>query len=908
MKTLGHSFTGHSHHEQGDPELATGHELNLARQTLRLPPRCDRARSLPAFIAGVIVLGLGSSVTHAQCTAQWLPGTQLDGVSGNNPYVHALAAWDPDGAGPQESRLVLGGAFTFAGVTGTNRIASWTGTGWTAFGIGMNNTVFTVLGKANGDLVAGGAFTTAGGVTANRIARWNGSAWSAMGTGMNASVTELAEMPNGDIIAGGTFTDAGGVPVNRLARWDGAVWSPMGAGPNGNVGELLVLPNGDLLVGGGFTIIDGVAANGIARWDGTQWHSFGTGVSNYVSSIEVMSNGDIIAAGTFVSAGGEVVNNIARWDGLAWNSLSTGTAGFFVGSIFDMSLLANGDLAICGEFSEPALRAARWDGAKWSGLGDGLLGTARAITTLSDGQTFVGGDFPQSNGPLGGSLNFLARLNNTNNWYPVGNGFDDYISALARLSDGTLVAGGQFAIAGGQEAPRLAKFDGSAWSAFMPPPPLSHLPVLAVEAMSDSEFVIGGVNVYRWDGQAWQQLGDYFQGPVLALDSAPDGTIVAGGNFSVFTGTETLTRVARWDGKAWHALGTGVNDYVHAVAIMPNGDIIAGGDFLTAGGSPAAYIARWNGTAWVPMGNGMNGIVHALKVLPNGDLIAGGEFTIAGSVAASRIARWNGTAWSQVGGGVNNTVFAIESLNDGTLVIGGSFTTASGGLTVPRLARLNVNFWSPYGTGPSNSVYAIAEMANGDLSIGGLFSAAGGISSAYFARWSQPTVPSILTQPVDDSTCAGGSATFTVTATSSIAATYRWQIEAMPIGSDIWTDLFDGAIQGSAALASNTGTSSLAISNADAASAVRYRCRVTNACGNVTTSAATLSLAGCLGDVVCDGTVNVQDLLAVIGAWGACGDPNDCPADLAPIGPPMGDDVVNVQDLLAVIGAWGACP
>jgi len=54
-----------------------------------------------------------------------------------------------------------------------------------------------------------------------------------------------------------------------------------------------------------------------------------------------------------------------------------------------------------------------------------------------------------------------------------------------------------------------------------------------------------------------------------------------------------------------------------------------------------------------------------------------------------------------------------------------------------------------------------------------------------------------------------------------------------------------------------------------------------------------------------DDTVNVQDLLAVIGAWGPCGNPSNCPADLAPAN---GDDVVNVQDLLAVIGAWGACP
>ena len=56
-----------------------------------------------------------------------------------------------------------------------------------------------------------------------------------------------------------------------------------------------------------------------------------------------------------------------------------------------------------------------------------------------------------------------------------------------------------------------------------------------------------------------------------------------------------------------------------------------------------------------------------------------------------------------------------------------------------------------------------------------------------------------------------------------------------------------------------------------------------------------------------DDVTNVQDLLAVIGAWGACVNPTNCPADIAPVGPPVGNDLVNVEDMLAVIGAWGAC-
>lgn len=57
-------------------------------------------------------------------------------------------------------------------------------------------------------------------------------------------------------------------------------------------------------------------------------------------------------------------------------------------------------------------------------------------------------------------------------------------------------------------------------------------------------------------------------------------------------------------------------------------------------------------------------------------------------------------------------------------------------------------------------------------------------------------------------------------------------------------------------------------------------------------------------DINGDDVVNVQDLLLVLFAWGACPNrPQPCPADIAPL--PNGDGVVNVQDLLMVIANWG---
>jgi hypothetical protein len=45
--------------------------------------------------------------------------------------------------------------------------------------------------------------------------------------------------------------------------------------------------------------------------------------------------------------------------------------------------------------------------------------------------------------------------------------------------------------------------------------------------------------------------------------------------------------------------------------------------------------------------------------------------------------------------------------------------------------------------------------------------------------------------------------------------------------------------------------------------------------------------------------VDVQDLVQVIVAWGACA--GDCPADIT------GDGFVDVQDLVQMILGWGTC-
>jgi enterochelin esterase-like enzyme len=60
---------------------------------------------------------------------------------------------------------------------------------------------------------------------------------------------------------------------------------------------------------------------------------------------------------------------------------------------------------------------------------------------------------------------------------------------------------------------------------------------------------------------------------------------------------------------------------------------------------------------------------------------------------------------------------------------------------------------------------------------------------------------------------------------------------------------------------------------------------------------------GSLGDVDGDGVVNIDDLLGVINAWGACpSPPQACPADQD------GSDSVDLDDLLVVLNNWSSAP
>ncbi|HEU4420030.1 MAG TPA: hypothetical protein VFT55_13940, partial [Planctomycetota bacterium] len=292
--------------------------------------------------------------------------------------------------------IVVAGNFTQAGSVAGRYLARWNGTTWSSLGSAPNDHVSAMTGLPNGDVIAGGMFTSIGGTAANHVARWNGATWSSLGAGMSDDVTALATMPNGDPVAASYVLGY----TTQVSRWDGAAWQPLGPPMNNVVNALLPLPNGDLIAAGQFTEVGGVPANAIARWNGTAWSPL-PGFIGKIWGLAMLPNGDLVAGGD---------NVVARWNGTTWSSLGSVQNG----SVMALVGLPNGDVIAAGFFSHvggvPESRIARWNGASWSAIGDGLNAVGFQLARLPNDDVLVAGNFFTAGGLVSPSL---AQLSTT---------------------------------------------------------------------------------------------------------------------------------------------------------------------------------------------------------------------------------------------------------------------------------------------------------------------------------------------------------------------------------------------------------------------------------------------------------------------------------------------------------------
>ncbi|MFO1078294.1 MAG: WD40 repeat domain-containing protein [Planctomycetota bacterium] len=504
--------------------------------------------------------------------------------------------------------LLVTGDFLYAGGIPAWKVARWDGVSWNAFGSGPTGGVEDVIVLPGGELVVGGSFGSFNGVGARGIVYWDGAQWSALGTGTYESVYALAYSPALGIVAAGDFPSMGGTPALNVAKWNGTSWSPLSTGIDAGVGPMLRLSDGGLVIGGAFSMVPGTLAAHVAKWDGNAWSALGAGTNGSVSSVVEMPNGDIIVGGSFTTAGGVSATHIARWDGAMWHALGAGlgnaSSSDYVGPLV---VLANGDLLAGGSFSNAGALTvnsiARWDGQSWHSIGGGV--------------TF--------------------------------GGFYGTVISLVEMTNGLIVAGGQFLAAGGTSAS----------------------------------------NVAMWNGVSWSPLGQGTNYAVYALTRSPGGGFIAGGWFTT-AGGQVVNHVARWDGLAWQPLLPGLPDWVDGLTTLPDGDIVAAGRFT-------GTVARWDGNSWSPIDGGT--LEPAWSLMFDGaHLFAAGNITVAGSNASAFLAELEtscpaGVATSPTTCTGSTGPLALTAL--GAPWVGSTFETKADGVAPNALVVSLVGFTSP---------------------------------------------------------------------------------------------------------------------------------------------------------------------------------------------------------------------
>jgi hypothetical protein len=776
----------------------------------------DSGMSTKVWISALACITVCSSVP-AQCPNDWIKTDGFPGA-GVEPEVYAVTSWDPDGAGPEQPRLVAGGLFTYMTDSIADSIAALnpeTGQ-WEDLAGGIDfismdkdgntfdeGTVISLAVYQN-DLIVGGIITHAGDVPANSIARWNGTSWSPLGTGLGGAVNAMTVYPpgGGELIASGIFSATGsGTVVNRIARWNGTSWLPLGppggpAGMNGPVNNITV-HNGELIAVGQFTSAGGVAVNNIARWNGMNWQPLGTGLNANGFGLAVLGN-DLYVGGNFTLAGGVPnTRGVARWDGVNWHAVDGGPL-----NAVNTLVTYNGDVVASGLFN-----------------------------TNVDGQ----------------QLNGLARLDGSSQtWGPMAPGYDESGGAFRfAVHNDDLYAVGFFRKIGGRSASGIARWSDvtQAWDRLSPgfdwTP--SHFTTYRGDLIAAGSFESAGDvqarAVARWDGTDWHALGSGIglnvPGIVDSLEVYNDQLIV-GGNFFHAGGVPVL-HIAAWDGdtETWADVGGGISggcpiNRAHALAVY-NGDLIAGGCFDSAGGVPAFNIARWDGTQWHAMGAGVG--------VPRSMAVYNGNLYVSVSTGLDGMQRWDGTQWHAVPGGFNGFSMTVY---DGKLISGAQTPHAYDGSTWTPLPGWS---WDPNGIGLIISGYAVL---NGELIVAGMFEDPAGVTdSDHLVRFNGQT------QTWSSMTTPNGT-------TDSIT-------------SGIW--VHNGELITGGRINHLDGTMS------------NWR-RWGPACP--------------FADITQDGSVNIDDLLAVINSWGVCQPPPAaCAADLD------GNGIVNIDDLLAVINNFG---
>ena len=304
--------------------------------------------------------------------------------------------------------------------------------------------------------------------------------------------------------------------------------------------------NNLLYIGGGIAAAGNINLNGIAAWDGNKIDSVNTHLGLYATVYSIYSYNNYLYAGGYGVP-------LKKFDGTTWSSINTGITNYYSPGIDAMTLYKN--------------------------------------------KLYFGGRFYGTN-----NIHSIACWNDTNCTNLNGGAYGNYGMVYAlTVYNNELIAGGDFAYAGGVYA----------------------------------------FNIAAWDGSNWHALDTGVDDKVCALtvDTINNFLYVAGSFYTAggYNGVSSEV-IARWDGYRWDSIDHNNFFFTQANSLtMYHNNLFMG----SCGGTQtnSFCIVKWTGKKWVPLYNGPDNAVLALGVYKD-ELYAGGYFTKVGQDSVLGIARY----------------------------------------------------------------------------------------------------------------------------------------------------------------------------------------------------------------------------------------------------------------------------
>jgi uncharacterized delta-60 repeat protein len=538
---------------------------------------------------GDFVAYSGSSVgrivrinTNGTRDTTFVTGTGL----GNSAYnVHVQS----------DGKIITAGAFaSYSGSTNNYIVRINTdGTKDTSFtlGTGFNNTVFISNLRSDGKLVVAGTFTTYSGSTNNYIVRINTDGTKDttfnVGTGLNTgwlgglNNSIAFDLENNTYLASDNLSYSGSfVPRIFKVKDNGTLDLTYNPGIGLSRFAIANLISGSrLYTAGTFVNYQTPGAPGIAMISdsATLSSSFnpGIGFNGDVYTIARQSDGKVITGGAFTSYSGSTSTRLVRinTNGTLDATFNVGTAGA-TNIVQDLALQTDGKVIVGGQFttysgsSTSTTRLMRLNTNGTQDLtyntGVGLNASTLTVLPTADGKVLVLGSFTTYSGS---TVNYITRTNangTRDTGFNTGTGFNSFGYTAVTQSDGKYIVGGNFSTYSGSSANRgIARLNTD-----------------------------GTLDLTFNDGAGFNQL-------VSAVAMQSDGKIIAGGNFTTYSGS-SVNRLVRvnTDGTRDTSfnVGTGINTQVatNGITVDADGIIYCVGNFTTYSSSAVQGIVAIN--------------------------------------------------------------------------------------------------------------------------------------------------------------------------------------------------------------------------------------------------------------------------------------------------------------------------